>query len=91
MGWWIIDSVETGGIGCPTLLDDEKKFLGGDPPADIMGAALKKIDGEFMERWGRHAKGDELLAVFNFCCNGLMKQRKEDEQHKVAFHGLTGQ
>jgi hypothetical protein len=56
MGWWSIDGMEGGRVM-------------GDGPADIMGAALEKIQKEYQEDWGRPATKTELRACFNFCAS----------------------
>lgn len=84
MGWWKIDSVETGQIDCshkcptnPQLTnavpgqETEDAMYNGDGPADVMGDALRDIDKQYKDAWGRSAKPDELRAVFNFCFNGM--------------------
>ena len=73
MGWWKIESVETGRIH-PTA-ETASKFrnaipgeedttcdFGGDRPADIMGEALRQVSKEYEQAWGRPAKKEELLA-----------------------------
>ncbi len=86
MGWWRIESVETGQVLYPTgnvianvvpgqLLGqevDDGQF-NGDKPADYMGAVLQRISDEYLKEWGRPAKKEELTAVFNFCLNGMFK------------------
>lgn len=86
MGWWRIESVETGQVLYPTgdvianvvpgqLLGQEVDdgLFNGDKPADDMGAVLRKISDRYQEAWGRPAKKEELTAVFNFCCNGMFR------------------
>ena len=86
MGWWKIDSVETGAISCKlpsghpgddkTLLnavpgrDAPGDLYNGDGPADVMGAAVKAVDDLFRAAWGRPARPDEMRACFNFVFNG---------------------
>jgi len=90
MGWWKIDSVESGGIshelpsGHPrdgkTVRnaipgrDTPEDLYNGDGPADILGAALKRIDTVYQETWGRHAKPDEMRAAFNFVFNAWLQR-----------------
>ena len=89
MGWWKIDSVERGQIDCshkcptnPQLVnavpgrEAEDAMYNGDGPADLMGPVLRKIDAQYVAAWGRPAKPDELRAVFNFCLNGMLRQRE---------------
>lgn len=86
MGWWKVESVETGQVDfdhkCPTnsgLVNaipgqEEGGIFNGDGPADLMGPVLDKISKEYNEAWGRPAKKEELMAVFNFCCNGMFRE-----------------
>jgi len=89
MGWWKINSVERGQIDCshkcptnPQLVnavpgrEAEDAMYNGDGPADLMGPVLRKIDAQYVAAWGRPAKPDELRAVFNFCLNGMLRQRE---------------
>ena len=89
MGWWKIDSVERGQIDCshkcptnPQLVnavpgrEAEDAMYNGDGPADLMEPVLRKIDAQYVAAWGRPAKPDELRAVFNFCLNGMLRQRE---------------
>ena len=84
MGWWRINSVESGGIDwshkCPTNSqlanaipgeEIEDALYNGDQPADLMGPILDKINEEYKEAWGRPVKQEELTAVFNFCSSPL--------------------
>jgi len=84
MGWWKIKDVETGRIDfdnkCPLKSqlvnaipkhNDDFNLYNGDGPADLMDDALYKISKQYEDAWGRPAKHDELLAVFNFC-TGMM-------------------
>lgn len=81
MGWWKIESIEKGGIdidhraksledtSLSTALpkeDDKDDLYSGDVPADIMGAAIEKINSEYVIAWGRPVKKDELIACLNF-------------------------
>ena len=92
MGWWKIDSVERGQIdglhvssvnpelcnavpGCETE-DTLDVLYNGDGPADLMDPVLRKIDAQYQSTWGRPAKPDELRGVFNFCLNGMLRQRE---------------
>ena len=95
MSWWKIDCVENGQVSCSLPSNhpgDDKTFrnaipgrdsvddlYNGDQPADIMGAALKKIDAVFLEHWKRPAKPDELRACFNFVFNGRLRGAKTTE------------
>lgn len=80
MGWWKINSVETGGIDWDgsTLAnkipgqDTPDGLYNGDEPADIMGEALHEISKVYQKAWGRPAKEEELTACFNFCKNGML-------------------
>lgn len=89
MGWWKIDSVERGQIDCshkcptnPQIVnavpgrESVDAMYNGDGPADLMGPVLRKIDAQYVAAWGRSAKADELRAVFNFCLNGMLRQRE---------------
>jgi hypothetical protein len=91
MGWWQINSVECGGINwghkAPTNSkmvnavpghETKDEMYNGDGPADIMGAALKKIDEEYRAAWERPAKKEELMAVFNFCLNGMFRGKEKE-------------
>ena len=86
MGWWKVKDIETGQIDfghkCPTNPQFTNAVPGqeavdsmynGDGPADLMGLVLRKIDGQYKDAWKRSAKKEELLAVFNFCCNGMFR------------------
>lgn len=87
MGWWKIKDVETGQIdfdhrcadGQKTLAnaipgrETEDALYNGDGPADLMGPFLRQISEQYSEAWGRPAKKEELVAVFNFCCNGMFR------------------
>ena len=88
MGWWKIRNVESGQIDfghkCPTNPQLTNAMPGqevtdsmynGDGPADLMGPVLRKISASYEAAWGRPAKKDELIAVFNFCCNGMFRQK----------------
>ncbi len=93
MGWWKIASVESGGISCDmptghpggTALrnaipgrDAPDDNYNGDRTADIMGAAIKRIDDEYRRVWGRPAHPDEMKACFNFMFNGWCKRQQHD-------------
>ena len=86
MGWWKIKDIETGQIDFdhkyPTnpqftnaVLDHEEtdSLYNGDGPADLMGPILRKISEQYENAWKRPAKKEELMAVFNFCCNGMFR------------------
>lgn len=90
MGWWKIRNVETGQVNfdavtaAPGALanavpgkDDPGADYGGDDPADMMGATLRSISKTWELAWGRPAKPEELRACFNFCLNGLVREREE--------------
>ena len=88
MGWWRIKDTETGQVdfeaktSAPTAnalpgKDDPQHLYGGDGPADVMGKALADINRLWQTSWGRDATNDELLACFNFCFNGLRRQREK--------------
>jgi hypothetical protein len=82
MGWWNVDSVETGRVattkvgesgfgeaGCLNAVPGKDPIDGvynGDEPADIMGAALDTIADAYHLAWNRNPTLDELRAVFNF-------------------------
>ena len=96
MGWWKIDSVERGQIDyshkCPTNpqmvnavpgRESVDAMYNGDGPADLMGSVLRKIDAQYVAAWGRSAKADELRAVFNFCLNGMLRQRESGHANMV--------
>ena len=79
MGWWKIDSSESGHIdfnaqntsGCANALpgeDDNDCCFGGDDPADVMEKAIEEINRLYIEEWGRPVKPLELRSCFNFCC-----------------------
>ena len=91
MGWWRIDDIEKGGIGhkLPSGRPNGAMFLnaipgrdniddlyGGDGPADAMDKAIKKIDAQFQQAWGRHAQPDEMRACFNFCFNAWIRRAR---------------
>jgi hypothetical protein len=81
MGWWKIKDIESGAIdfehraksmkgshlsnAIPSE-DDPNTLYNGDKPADIMGAAIEKINNEYVKTWGRPVKKDELTAILNF-------------------------
>jgi hypothetical protein len=81
-GWWQIKDVETGQIDwnqpdkAGQLInaipgeDSTEELYNGDGPADVMGDALKKIDGMYQETWGRLPTMRELRGVSNFVLNG---------------------
>ena len=86
MGWWKIKNVETGQIDFDHKRSTghqlvnaipgeevEDALYNGDGPAYLMGAALRKISYQYESAWKRPAKKEELLAVFNFCCNGMFR------------------
>lgn len=81
MGWWRIKDVESGAVDFDAKTaaktanavpgaDDPVHAYGGDGPADVMEAALDKINALYREAWKRNATRDELRAVFNFCTGG---------------------
>jgi hypothetical protein len=102
MGWWKIDSVESGRIdheysrehraGCANAVPgdarDAKELLNGDEPADLMGAALDTIADRYRRAWGRNPKLDELRAVFAFVVGPEM-QRADGEYTGGARHRVT--
>jgi len=86
MGWWKIKDIKTGQVDfdhkCPTNRqfvnavpgkEPEGILFNGDGPADLMGAILRKISKQYETAWKRPAKKDELIACFNFCCNGMFR------------------
>lgn len=92
MGWWKVRNIKTGQVDfdhkCPTNLkfcnavpghEDavENTLYNGDGPADLMEPVLRKISTQYENAWRRPAKKEELIAVFNFCCNGMFRQKKE--------------
>jgi len=92
MGWWRIKDVESGQIDfghkCPTnpqltnaVPKHETKdcLYNGDEPADLMGSVLRKINTQYEAAWERPAKKEELTAVFNFCCNGMFRNKKDNQ------------
>lgn len=91
MGWWKVKDIQSGGIDwahtCPTnaelvnavpSVDDAQALYNGDGPADLMGDALRAISHLYEEEWGRPATKEELIAVFNFCCNGMFADEKSN-------------
>jgi len=91
-GWWQIKDVETGQINwdqpekAGQLINaipgsDEMEMLyNGDGPADVMGDAIKKIDGFYKEAWGRPPTIRELRGVANFVING----RERSGEYKAS-------
>ena len=88
MGWWKVKDIKTGQIDfdhkCPTNpqltnaipgQEECDSVYNGDGPADLMGQVLRKISALYETAWERQAKKDELIAVFNFCCNGMFRQK----------------
>ena len=65
MGWW-----STNREGVSLLSESEVvdgiEMVWGDGPADILGAAIDKIDKEFLQEWGRPTTTDELIAAMRF-------------------------
>ena len=103
MGWWKIKDIETGMVDwdheCPTNHELTNAVPGyevtdsmynGDGPADLMGPMLKKISNLYKVSWGRPAKKDELIAVFNFCCNGMFRSNKDDQQSDIDVENTVG-
>ena len=86
MGWWKIKDIETGMIDfnhkCPTNPQltnavpghEEDALYNGDGPADLMGPVLRQISAQYESAWKRPVKKEELVAVFNFCCNGMFRR-----------------
>ena len=93
MGWWRVKDPNSGGIdwshqaqgagglvnALPGQESEEDALYNGDGPADIMGAALREVNKEYKEVWGREAKIEELQAVFNFCLGGIRVEREDDD------------
>lgn len=88
MSWWKIKDVETGMVDFKAETaaattnaipgkEDVNCLFNGDGPADIMGAALRKISAQYEEAWDRPVKAKELRACFNFCFNGMFKDEKK--------------
>jgi len=86
MGWWKVKDIESGQIDfdhiCPTNptltnvvpgKEKEDAIYNGDGPADLMGPVLRKISDLYQVSFNRPAKKEELISVFNFCCNGMFR------------------
>lgn len=64
--------------------DTPDDLYNGDQPADIMGAALKRIDEVFTKCWHRPVKHDEIRACFNFVFNGRIRMAE-----RAGFNGQS--
>lgn len=84
MSWWKIKDIETGRVDLYAKTaaktanalpgqEDISCLFNGDEPADIMGLALRDISKAYYRAWKRPATKEELLAVFNFCRNGMFR------------------
>ena len=54
--------------------DSPDDYYNGDGPADALGAAMKSIDKQFLEQWGRLPFPPEMRACLNFCFNGWLRR-----------------
>ena len=96
MGWWKIRDVETGQIayGLPSGhpadapvnavpgRDDPQDQYNGDGPADSLANAIKQVENEYQQAWGRLPFPAELRACFNFVFNGWL--RRHDAQRPAT-------
>ena len=99
MGWWKIADVETGMVDFKAKTaaqtanavpghEDTECLFNGDGPADIMGDTLRRVSALYQSAWGRPAALDELRACFNFCLNGLARQRAQAQAQSQAHEAI---
>ena len=74
----VVESIHDGEVKHSTVVnrtreneDNSDGYYNGDGPSDIMGDAFDEVDKEYLSEWGRRAKPEELVAVFNFCLRGM--------------------
>jgi len=71
--------------------DPGEGWYNGDSPADQMQANLESVDREYLAAWGRHAKPEELKAVFEFCANPVAEGRSKLNEWVEETAQLSGQ
>lgn len=70
MGWW---STNEDGVSFISF-SEEVEMVWGDSVADILDAAIDRIDKEFQSAWGRRATTEELVAGVRFSLGGDMER-----------------